>query len=63
MRAVENHPLTDPWIAIARLDDDAAFAPAWLDRAVAGLGGAAQVREAVLVLGPANAGPFQARAL
>lgn len=63
MRAAENHPLTDPWIAIARLDDDAAFAPAWLDRAVAGLGGAAQVREAVLVLGPANAGPFQARAL
>lgn len=63
MRAAENHPFTDPWIAIARLDDDAEFAPAWLDRAVVGLGGAAQVREAVLVLGPANAGPFQARAL
>ncbi|GEC95379.1 hypothetical protein ZRA01_14520 [Zoogloea ramigera] len=63
MRAAENHPLTDPWSAIARLDDDAEFAPAWLDRAVVGLGGAGQVREAVLVLGPANAGPFQARAL
>lgn len=63
MRAAENHLLTDPWIEIAQLDDNAGFAPAWLDRAVAGLGGAAIVREAVLVLGAPNVGPFQARAL
>ncbi len=63
MIAGEPFLTVDPWADVANLDDPSAHAAAWLRRAVGGLGGAAAVREAVLVLGPANVGPFAPQAL
>ena len=63
MNAGEALLASDPWGEVARLDDTPSYATAWLSLAVQGLGGEEMVREAVLVLGAANVGPFHAKAL